>query len=59
MNWQNILQAIFSAPSIILNQIVTGVKEFFAEEKNLVQNGEFDEEADIMESQTEQEQTPN
>lgn len=44
MKWQNVLEAICAAPSIVLEQITAGFRELLIEEKDLVQNGEFDEE---------------
>ena len=43
MAWQNKLEAICAFPSILLDQIVTGTKNIFIEEKQLAENGEFDQ----------------
>ncbi len=43
-NWQNYFEAFCSAPSIILDQIVSSWHEFWIEEKELAENGEFDPE---------------
>lgn len=47
-NWQNILESIFAAPSIILEQITNGWQQFWRETDDLAKNGEFDED-DIAE----------
>ncbi len=38
MKFENILQAIFSAPAILLDVIVSGFRSFFIQEKELLQN---------------------
>ena len=53
MRWERILQAIFSAPAIILDVMVQGLKSFFIQEKELLQQEEFDDD-DVMESRMEQ-----
>ncbi len=43
MKFENIIQAIFAIPSIILDKIVTDLKDFMWQEKELIENGERDE----------------
>lgn len=44
MKWENVIEAICAFPSIVLEQIVEGFRELFIKERDLVENGEFDEE---------------
>lgn len=55
---KNLFEAIVSAPAILLDKIVTGLHDFFRQEKELIKNGELDEEA-IAEEQNEQVQNPH
>ena len=57
MKWENILEAICAAPSIILDKIVTDIKDFTWQEKELMQFGEYDEE-EIKAEQEELSQNP-
>lgn len=43
MKWQNVFEAIISAPSILLEAFVEDWQRFFKEEKELAMHGEFDE----------------
>ncbi len=54
MKFENILQVICSAPAILLDVIVSGFQSFFIQEKELLQNEEFDDDIDTTGSQTEQ-----
>lgn len=52
MKWENIFEAIWAAPSIILEQITRGWWEFWVETEDLAKNGEYeDDQEDTTESQ--------
>ena len=57
MKLSNIFEAIMALPAIMLDIIVSGLHDFFRQEKELIKNGELDEEA-IAEEQNEQVQNP-
>ena len=42
MAWQNKLEAVCAFPSIILEQIQNSWQQFWVEEKDLAENGEFE-----------------
>lgn len=58
MKFSNVIQSICSAPAIMLDDLVTACRDFLYQEKELIKNGELDEET-IEEEQEEQEQTPH
>ena len=44
MKWQNIFEAIWAFPSVVLDTFVKGIGSIYIQEKNLIDEGEFDEE---------------
>jgi len=47
MNWEHILEAFVAFPSLLLETIVEGIHKIIVEEKQLILEGEYDQ--DIIE----------
>lgn len=43
MKWQNILEAVFAFPSLVLEEITESIEDIRMEEKELIEHGEFEE----------------
>lgn len=46
MKFDNILEAIFAAPAIMLEQVIEGGRSFLFREKELIEHGEFEDETE-------------
>lgn len=46
MKWQNIIEAITAAPSILLDLFIRSGKLFYMQEQEIMRQGEYDEETD-------------